>query len=197
MKKLKISSEQKQIIIGKLLGDGHMETVNGKTFCLKIEHSLKQKEYVDWLYGKLENLAASPPRSKTQTVNGKEYGKYWFNTSYSSSFRFYYHQFYQDKKKVAPPVIKRLLTPLALAIWFMDDGSIKSRFHKAKIINTQSFDRISLKRLRNALELNFNLKTALRNQAEGKQIYILGSEADKFKTIIGKYILPSFIYKLG
>ena len=46
-KNLKLSSELREIIVGKLLGDGHLETQNdGKTWRLKIEHSIKQKEYV-------------------------------------------------------------------------------------------------------------------------------------------------------
>ena len=197
MKKLKISSEQKQIIFGKLLGDGHLETANGKTFRLKIEHSLKQKEYVDWLYEKLADLATCAPKIKTQQVEGKTYYKYWFNTHYSGSLRFYHQQFYKDGKKIAPFLIKHYLTPLVLAIWYMDDGSIKSCLHRAKIINTQGFDQLSLKRLQIALLKNFDISTKLRNQKEGRQIYILASEVDKFKKVISEYILPSFLYKLS
>jgi len=46
-KNLKLTSELREILVGKLLGDGHLETQNkGKTWRLKIEHSIKQKEYV-------------------------------------------------------------------------------------------------------------------------------------------------------
>lgn len=197
MKEFKISSDQKQIIIGKLLGDGHMETANGRTFRLKIEHSLKQKDYVDWLYGQLKNLASSEPKIKNQTVQGKVYAKYWFNTCYSGSFRFFGQQFYAQGQKKVPKQINRWLTPLALAVWYMDDGSRKSNKHRAKIINTQSFDRTSLYYLRQALQLNFGIETKLRKQKEGWQIYIFGSEAEKFAKVIGRHVLPSLAYKLG
>jgi len=50
-KNLKLSSLQREIIVGLALGDGHLETLNeGKTYRLKVEHSLKQREYLDWLY---------------------------------------------------------------------------------------------------------------------------------------------------
>ena len=133
--KLKISSRQKQIIIGKLLGDGHLETANGKTYRLKIEHSFNQRQYVDWLYRELKSLASAEPKIKLQTINGTEYKKYWFNTHYSGSFRFYAQQFYQGKKKIVPKLISHWLTPLALAIWFMDDGSIKSKECQEKILD--------------------------------------------------------------
>ncbi len=195
-KRIKISLRQKKIIMGKLLGDGHLETVNGRTIRLKIEHSLKQRDYVDWLYNELENLASSKPKIKQQKVNGKIYNKYWFNSCYNVSLRFYYHQFYKDKKKVVPKLIHRWLTPLTLAIWYMDDGSVKSKYHRAKIINTQSFDQDDLKRLQLALLRNFNIKTKLRKQREGWQIYILATEINTFNKVVRKYILPCFEYKL-
>lgn len=122
MNRFKLTLRQKQIIIGKLLGDGCLETTNGQTCRLKIEHSYNQKEYVDWQYQELESIASSMPKIKHQTVKGKVYDKYWFNTGYSSSLRFYWQQFYQKGRKVVPKLIERWLTPLALAVWFMDDG---------------------------------------------------------------------------
>lgn len=195
--KLKISSRQKQIIIGKLLGDGHLETANSKTYRLKIEHSFNQRLYVDWLYQELKSLASAEPKLKLQIVKGIEYKKYWFNTHYSGSFRFYARQFYQGKTKIAPQLIDHWLTPLALAVWFMDDGSVKSKECQGKILNTQSFDAVSLERLQQALDKNFRIRTSLRKQKEGFQIYILAGETKKLRQTIGKYVLASMRYKLG
>ena len=183
--------------MGKILGDGHLETANHRTYRLKIEHSIKQKFYVDWLYEQLMNLASNSPKVKLQKVKDKIYKKCWFNTSYSGSFRFYYQQFYLNGKKIVPKLIGRWLTPLTLAVWFMDDGSVKSKYHQAKIINTQAFDLTSLRRLQKALESNFEIKTKLRKQKEGYQIYILANSTPRFKEVIGKYILEGFKYKLG
>ena len=197
-KRLKITNRQKQIIIGKILGDGCLETVNGITYRLKIEHSVKQKDYVEWLYAELKNLTTAKPKFKLhKSCKRKNSGKYWFNTTYSPSFRFYGKQFYPQGKKVVPKLIKRWLTPLTLAVWFMDDGSVKSQECRGKILNTHSFDGESLKRLQLALKSNFDIKTTLRKQKDGTQIYIPASEYEKLKKVIGRYILPSFRYKLG
>ena len=197
-KKFKITSRQKQIIIGKILGDGYLETANGTTYRLKIEHSAKQKEYVFWAYRELKNLSSNKPKFKLhKSSSRKTYEKYWFNTKYSSSLKFYGQQFYPKGKKIVPKLIHRWLTPLTLAVWFMDDGSIKSKECRGKIINTQSFDDKSLKRLQSAIKSNFDIKTTLRKQKDGTQIYIPASEYDKLKLAIGKYVLPSLSYKLG
>jgi len=197
-KKVKITPRQKQIIIGKILGDGHLETNNGLTYRLRIEHGQKQKNYVFWLYQELENLAAGPPRLKIRKgKNGTVEKKWWFDTVFTISLRFYAQQFYQEGKKVVPRLIHRWLTPLTLAIWFMDDGSVKAKNCRCRLLNTQAFDEVSLKRLQAALKRNFDLETKLRQQKEGKQIYIPAGEYDKFKKIVQSYVLPEFEYKLG
>lgn len=198
--KLKLSKKQKEILIGLMLGDGHLETTNQeKTYRLKIEHSVKQKEYVVWKYQIFKEWVNTEPKLRIvkNMTNNKLYSKYYFNTLSSGKLRFFAHQFYQNKKKVVPKLIHRWLTPLALAVWFMDDGSKKSNKHKALILNTQSFNKIDLKRLQNALLKNFSLKTKLRKQKEGKQIYILSESADKFKSIVRPYIISSMNYKLN
>ena len=197
-KNMKLTKRQQSIIVGKLLGDGHLETqTRGKTYRLKIEHSIKQKSYVDWLYNELQGWTTSQPKIKQNASKGKLYQKYWFNSVSSGSLRFYAQQFYPHGKKVVPKLIHHWLNPIAFAVWFMDDGSIKSKECSGKILNTQSFDHQSIERLQQALQNNFDLRTTMRKQKEGKQIYIPASEIKKLRNIISKYVIPSMQYKLG
>lgn len=196
-KKLKLSTKQREIIIGKLLGDGHLETQNnGRTYRLKIEHSINQKDYVDWLNQEFKDWVLTPPQNKDCFLGEKKFKKYWFNTISHSSFRFYAQQFYRQGKKVIPKLIHHWLTPLSLSVWFMDDGSIKSKSHKARIINTQAFTKKEVLSLIKALENKFGLKANLRKQKEGFQIMILSESADQFAELIRKFIHPSMLYKL-
>lgn len=194
---IKLTAEQRGILVGTLLGDGHLETQNkGRTFRLKVEHSISQKDYTDWVFEKFKNLTLTGPQVKEQKINGKLYQKYWFSTVSNGAVRFYAQQFYQNGKKVVPKFIAKLVTPISLAVWFMDDGSLKSKFHRARIINTQSFSEIDLKRLQDMLLKKFNINTTLRNQSEGKQIYIPSTEIGKFVSIVKPYIHQSMIYKI-
>ncbi len=195
--KLKLTDRQREIIIGKLLGDGHLETQNkGKTYRLKIEHSIKQREHVDWLYCEFKKWVLTAPQTKIQLLNGKPYVKYWFNTLSHGDFRFYAQQFYQNRKKRVPKLIHHWLTPLVLAIWFMDDGSIKSKSHKARIINTQTFSKDDVSKLIMALKKCFDLNCKLRKQKEGYQIMILAESTNRFAQIIKRFILPTMMYKI-
>lgn len=196
--KLELSDYQREILIGLLLGDGHLETQNnGRTYRLKIEHSHLQKEYADWLYQIFKDWILTPPQKKTQMVQGVKYEKYWFSTLSHGAFRFYAGQFYRDKKKVLPKLIGRWLTPRAIAVWFMDDGSIKSKRHRALILNTQNFAKNELQRMIKILQEKFGIEASLRKQRGLHQLLISGRSAQEFAKIIKPHLIPSMNYKLG
>ena len=58
---------------------------------------------------------------------------------------------------MVPKLIHRWLTPLSIAVWFMDDGSIKSKNHQARIINTQGFTNKEVLGLIQILEDKFDV----------------------------------------
>jgi len=92
-------------------------------------------------------------------------------------------------------LIHRWLTPIALAVWYMDDGSIKSHVHRALILNTQSYRVEELKVLQKALLDRYGIQTIQRKQPEGHQLYILSETAYLFVGLIWPHILPSMRYK--
>ena len=62
----------------------------------------------------------------------------------------------QKRKKIVPPNIEQLLIdPIALAIWYLDDGT--KRNYNACRFATQSFSLEENKLLQSTLERNFNL----------------------------------------
>lgn len=196
--KLKLTDQQRHWLVGLMLGDGHLETQNqGRTYRLKIEHSAGQKDYVDWLYQQFKDWVTTPPQLKRQTINTTLYLKYYFNTVSHAAFRFYARQFYQRGKKVVPKQIQHWLTPAALAVWYMDDGSLKSSQHRARILNTQGFTKREVSRLTESLRKQFGLKTQLRKQPEGYQILIGGESYDELCKLLQPYIILSMRYKLA
>ena len=195
---LKLTKIQQEVLVGTLLGDSHLSNhKTGVNFRLMIQHGLSQRAYTDWLYSVFQPWVLTPPKVKDQVVNGKLYKKYWFNTISHVRLRFFAQQFYCCGQQTVPKLIHRWLTPLGLAVWFMDDGSIKSNHHRALIINTQCYSDPDLHRLQKTLLGKFGIATSLRKQKEGKQIYILSSSVQEFVNIIRPYIIPEMEYKLG
>lgn len=195
--KLKLTDLQREILVGLLLGDACLETQNhGRTYRLKIEHSITQAPYAQHLYGCFKEWVLQEPKIKIQTIKGKAYQKLWFTTVSHAAFRFYAQQFYRNRRKVVPKLIKRLLTERGLAYWFMDDGSIKSKQSKAVIFNTQGFAEQDVAKLIRVLREKFGLEAKQRRQREGQQIYISGRSYGRFRSLVERHLIPEMCYKL-
>lgn len=194
-KSLKLTKFQRELIVGMLLGDAHLETQSqGRIYRLKVEQSFKQKEFVDWLYAEFKAWTNQEPKKRIV----RDLVRYGFTTYSHGNLRFYGQQFYSKGKKVIPKTIGKLLTPATLAVWFMGDGSWKSQKHKTFIIHTLGYTKSDLQRVQEVLEIKLGIKTSLHMQ-KGKywRLYIISESADTFKKLVEPYILPSMKYKLG
>jgi hypothetical protein len=195
---LRLNKAQRSMIVGTLLGDGHLETQNGLTYRLKVEHSVKQLAYVQWKYQQIQDFVHTPPQSKKKQLGNIEHENYYFQTLSVVQLRFYGKQFYDEQgHKRVPRQIRHWLTPLAMTVWFMDDGSIKSKHHRALILNTQSFSKHDVLILQEAMKANFAVESKIRKQKEGLQILIVSQDAERLVAVMQPHILPEFTYKLG
>lgn len=185
--KNKLSQRQRDILIGLLLGDGHLETQNnGRTYRLKIEHSMEQSDYVMWLYEEFRDFINQKPYTKIRKNGQKSFG---FSTLSIASFRFYGKSFYPKGKKIVPEIMLKNLKPISVAVWFMDDGSRKSLKHKTYIIHTLGFDKKEISLLKKYLKINFNIETELHSQKDKYyRLYILSQSAKKFTEIVYPFV---------
>ena len=196
-KKLKLRAEQREILIGLLLGDAHLETQNqGRTYRLKIEQSEQHRPYLFHLYALFREWILTPPRRRLVKSSGRVSFNYCVQTVSHGALRFYAQQFYAGRRKIVPKLIHRWLTPRALTYWFMDDGSLKGSQSKGVIFNTQAFEKADVERLINAISENFGLKAKKRKQKEGYQIYISGESFEEFSRLVEPFLLPEMAYKL-
>lgn len=195
---LKLTEEQREVLVGILLGDGCLETqTNGRTYRLKIEQSVQHEAYVRHLYDLFESWVSTPPKQLiVKASNGAETKSWTFQTISHGTFRFYGQQYYCDRKKHVPKLIHRWLTPRSLAYWYMDNGSMKSSQSKGVILNTQCFERNDVYRLIDVLNDQFILKAKLREQKDGYQIYVSGSSLEVLTNWIEPYLISEMRYKL-
>ena len=196
-----LSEMQKDILIGYLLSDGCLYPLpNSPKASLKVEHSLKQKEFVSWLFGVFGFFTKTPPKEKHYICSNVKgvfpKDSIYFNTLSFNFFYIFYKMFYRNKKKIVPLNIENLLTPLSLTVWFMGDGSVKSKECNGRILNTQGFTETEVKKLSQILNRKFSLKTSIRRQKDGIQIYISAKSAGVLTKLISPHLLPYFMYKL-
>lgn len=151
-----------------------------------------------WLYGELKNIISRPPRivSSRSSKSGKIYSRWHFSTLSLKCLNSYYHKFYQKAKKVVPNDINKLLiSPLSLAIWYMDDGYRRNDC-RALRISSDSFNYNEQIKLTSCLNSNFTINCKLHKKAGAWNIYIPVKSSDSFCTLVKPYIIPSMRYKL-
>lgn len=195
------------IIIGSVLGDSHLEKRNrGIGTRIKFEQSNKNVEYLMWFHSYLSTRGYcnmnKPILKKRIRQNGEIYFHYSFNTYTFASFNWIHDMFYKPiglegkYVKIIPHNIEQYLNPLALAIWFMDDGS---KLKKGAKIATNCFTNKELLQLCKILKNKFNLTVTIHSGGKNKgyTLYISSQSMSTFSKIVKPYILPSLYYKLG
>lgn len=196
-----LSQFQRQVIVGTLLGDAHAESnsLARVTYRLKFCQSLKHKAYLDHLYSIFQDCCGAPPYiKKLSDSRSKIVHPCWcFSTKVSVKFAFYGKYFYdKNGRKRIPLNIGRFLTPVVLAYWYMDDGSIKSKESKGMILNTHAFSLKEVELLVKSLQNKFNIEAKPRKQKDGYQIYISGHSYESFSSLILPYMHPTMLYKV-
>ena len=126
----------------------------------------------------------------------KIYIGYEFNTFTFKSLKWIHNMFYKKGVKYVHPKVEKFLTPLALAIWIMDDGGWANPGVR---ISTYSFTLKEVELLQNILIVKYNLQCTIQHQKviNRYNLYIKGSEEEKLKYIVLLYFHESMYYKLG
>jgi LAGLIDADG DNA endonuclease family len=133
----------------------------------------------------------------------KIYTTYEFGTFIFSSFEWIYRLFYINKIKVINVDLGKYITPLALAVWIMDDGGWVDYGVR---ISTNAFSYVEVDILCKILKENFELDTTIQKLSKPKKynstvdkysIYIRANSIQKLRTIVLPFIHPSMLYKLG
>ena len=193
-----LNQKQKAILIGTILGDGHLEQ-NGKGVRLKVDHGMSQQDYVLWKYNIFKNLVPSEPRviKSFHKKEQKEYARLHFATYSNGIFQEWRDVFYQNKVKVIPREINNILvSPLSLAVWMMDDG-YKRNDCNALRLNTDLFMYSEQELLVNCLKKNFGVDSVIHKKGKTHNIYIPVKSSMKFCQIVKPYILDSLLYKVS
>ncbi|OGZ85538.1 MAG: hypothetical protein A2401_02135 [Candidatus Staskawiczbacteria bacterium RIFOXYC1_FULL_38_18] len=182
---LAITDRQREILIGCILGDAHIQKL-GKII---IEQSAKQEDYLLWKYSELKNLCYPAKPAKIIRTDKRNNKEYYSNVFYLRQyFREWRKVFYHENKKVFPDNL--LLTPISVAVWYMDDGC----FSKEKsTISIEGFSEENRNKIQKAFYEQFGIETAI---GKSKKLVIRKKSQSKFYDLIYPYIIPSMEYKI-
>lgn len=179
---MSLSEVQKQVLIGTLLGDGH---ISKQLKRLEFGHSIKQFEYLYWKNNVFENFSNYEKPSSNEKIC-------WATTRTDNLFEKYRDIFYPDDKKIIPEDVLNQIEPLGLAVWYMDDGSSNgSRI----ILCTDAFSQKDVINAKEILNKRFDL--SFRHSNSDNRLFISNyKDASKFVELIKDKVISSMQYKL-
>ena len=180
-----MTKRQKELITGKLLGDGSLENRGRANSRLQIRHSIAQKEYVDWSYLQLKEFVPSKPK--------RHMNSYYFRTKSLPLFSRIRKEWYIKNRKSLPENLR--LSPFILAVWYMGDGYY-DRKNKAMWLCTHCFNKQEIKFLQRLLREMAIDSGAIKDRTHYK-LRVLSRCTDKFIKTIKPFIVPSLYYKIG
>lgn len=212
MQEVSLTEEAKSVLIGTLLGDGYLGVDKrgpGNNPFLQVERSAKDAAYLIWQHKVLSvgGLVSAPIRYRRYSdfrYNKTYYGCYFYSRCHPRLWEYMNILYPVDERtKVVTRKILERVTPLALAVWYMDDGSItedKSRLSPQYAIRLSTYspsDEIEL--IQDWFSSKWGISTKLdygiRSDRYSIAIYQWG-EISKFIAVVKPYILPCMERKL-
>jgi hypothetical protein len=181
---LDLTPLQFQITLGKLLGDGYLAN-NVTTAALHFSHRIEDKEYVEWTQRGLGQLANDRTETAlsgygTKMIRGSSIGSAFLKKEFSC--------FYESGEKQIPFWVEDNLTPIAVAFWYMDDGSLShsDKQEDRASFATCGFNRESCIYLVNGLK---KLGIESRIQEDEYNRLVLNSQnAEKLFLLVAPYV---------
>lgn len=191
---IELTKEQVEILVGTILGDASIRKI-GKYLTVIISQSMIQENYCLWKFNKLSNLSnkVAISKRKVDSRTNKYYEAVTFSLKSNSNLQFLYDLFIENNKKVIKDIIYDYITPLSLAVWFMDDGKSASYGYE---ICSESFSFSENNVLIEIINTKFNLNLKIKKSNNSYRIAIPSSEKEKFANLIRPYMIDSMKYKL-
>ena len=190
------------IFSGTLLGDAHAELrSSGNGTRISISQESNRAEYLLYLHKLIADLGYCNPNTPVIQsrlgANGTTRYIMRFHTYTYSSLNSLHSIWYNSNGiKHVPETIADFLTPLALAIWIMDDGG---RVGYGLKLATNSFTFADSLRLVRVLHDLYGLKASVQSAGVRDQyhIYIWSESMPILRELVRPHMVPPMLYKLG
>ncbi|MCZ2224538.1 MAG: hypothetical protein LC122_13015 [Chitinophagales bacterium] len=190
-----LTKNQKEFIVGSMLGDGHIDHKSKKSNRLVFCHSEKQLDYLLWK----KNIMKEYVNTVTRYEQKERNSICWkWSSIYLNDLKQFHTMFYDNNKKIIKDEIINYLTPFAMAVWFMDDGWINHGINMR--ISSESFTKEENEKLVNMIKINFDINAKVLEYTKNnkKYYYISFNKRNSIllSKLINEYVIDSMKYKL-
>ncbi|GAA2714359.1 intein-containing recombinase RecA [Micromonospora olivasterospora] len=199
-----LSPQQWQVVLGSLMGDGNLSAPvrrDGESGRFRMGHGVKQAAYLDWKVALLGNIR----HSRTSNDKGAVFADF---TPLAELGELRQAVYLGDGKKHLSWDYLKELTPLALAVWYMDDGCFTLRSKGLQMRTEGGSGRIEIcveamsegsrQRLVEYLRDGWRLDVKLtsRGQRGISVLQFTTPASERFQEIVAPYIPECMAYKL-
>ena len=149
-----------------------------------------------WKYDKLKNFVVRGPRFTKvwhDSKRNKDHYSWYFHTKSTETLGLLHKLFYPSGAKIVPFELMKILDPIGLAVWFMDDGSNNGN---SLTLNTHCFSNEEQGLIQSLLLNKFKIRTTLVKDRSKFKIAIGSHEYRKFLDIVSPHVDPSMSYKI-
>jgi LAGLIDADG DNA endonuclease family len=187
-----LNAFQQAVLVGTLLGDGSIAK-HGHHHRLFIKHKAAHLALAAWKRDVFDDFTSMPLHHFDQRLGDRLYPCVQFVTRTNPIFSEWRQRFYRDGRKIVPENIEKLLAPVAVAVWFMDDGTAD---RAGVSFQTHSFQHDEVERLAAALRDIYRLETGLNRNKGAHVVYVHGRSVPALAALIAPTMLPELAYKL-
>lgn len=194
---MKTSKESRDLVLFMCLGDG---TLNSRGY-LSMRHCLAQEDYLHW---KRDLLKSNLQMSDCYYVDNNGYGSYELRTKTYKFIKTYRRFLYPSgRKKIDNRKLLEKLTPLGLAIWYMDDGGLSQKKRDGKVYANELMINTHLSKEENQVIIDYfqDVWGISFSQVRNRGLYRLRcgtKQARRFIDIVKPYVsqVTSMAHKL-
>ncbi|MGI9033480.1 MAG: recombinase RecA [Acidimicrobiales bacterium] len=198
----RLSGFQWEVVLGGLMGDGAVSsTKSGHGARFRLAHGAKQSEYADWKASLFANVGSS------RSVRVSD-GAVFHDLAPLPELAKVRDAVYVGGKKIFSDEYLKALTPLSLAIWYMDDGSFANRSKGLQKRTRDGSGRVGIcveameattrTRIVEYLADTWDIRPVLIKSGKAKQAVLIfpKEETAKLHALIARFVHPSMEYKL-
>jgi len=199
MTERRLSSFQTEVVLGTLMGDGTLSKSQGAFGArLRMGHGRKQRQYLEWKASLFGNIKSS------MTTNDK--GAVFFDSKPLAELAPIQEAVCWENGKTLSYDYLKGLSPLSLAIWYMDDGHLTIRSKDKEGLSAAGRIEICVKALESTSRLRlaeylsdtWGVTPDIRFKGVREVPYLVFPKAatERFCELIAPYVHPSMSYKL-
>lgn len=198
-----LPSELTEVAVGMVLSDACMYKVSTEAL-IKFEQGYLQEGFLLHLFDIFKSYCFMEEPGRRVDLNGPRKGltkSLWFKTFSHYSFTAIWNLFYKQcegkvRKTIHKGLVLNHLTPLGLAYWVMEDGSLQ-KDRKTMILHTQSYTKPENIILSEELNTKFGFTTEVISHKE-KYFCVKFNSKDALllHNLIKPYMHSSMAYKI-